>query len=66
MHPKYITDEQGNKVSVLLSIKEFNAILEDLEELDDIRMYDEVKTLQEPSVPIDEAFKQIETSRKKK
>jgi hypothetical protein len=66
MHPKYITDEHGNKVSVMLSVKEFDAILEELEALDDIRLYDEVKMLNEPSVPLDDAFKQIESDRNQK
>jgi len=66
MHPKYITDEHGNKVSVMLSVKEFDAILEELEALDDIRLYDEVKMLNEPYVPLDDAFKQIESDRNQK
>ena len=66
MHPKYITDEHGNKVSVMLSVKEFDAILEELEALDDIRLYDAVKMLNEPSVPLDDAFKQIESDRNQK
>ncbi|MBA1438499.1 MAG: hypothetical protein FAF05_05880 [Epsilonproteobacteria bacterium] len=32
-HPQYITDHNGRKVSIVLSIEEFEAILEDLEDL---------------------------------
>lgn len=42
-HPKYITDANGNKISVLLPVKEFEAILEELEEMEDVRLYDEAK-----------------------
>jgi hypothetical protein len=49
-----------------LSIEEYNTILDELEELEDIRLYDEAKAADEPSVPIDEAFKMIEAKRKSK
>lgn len=40
---QYITDEQGNKVAVILPIKEYEQMKEALEELEDIRLYDEAK-----------------------
>lgn len=66
LSPKYITDNKGKKISVVLPIKDFNAIIEDLEDLEDIRLYDEAKKSNEPSVPIDQAFKMIEAKRKSK
>ena len=66
LNPQYITDDKGRKLSVVLSMKEYKKIIEDLEELEDIRQYDEAKTLNEPSIPIDKAFRQIEAKRKKK
>lgn len=63
VHPQYITDTEGKKLSVILGIKEFKSIMEELEELEDIRLYDEAKASNEPSVPIDEAFKMIEAKR---
>jgi len=65
IHPQYITDSAGKKL-VVLSMKEFKTILEELENIEDIKLYDEAKASAEPSVPIDEAFKQIEAKRKKK
>ena len=41
--PQYITDNTGKKISVVLPIQDFKAIMEELEELDDIRLYDEAK-----------------------
>lgn len=43
IHPQYITDNKGKKISVILPLKEFDAIMEELEELEDIRLYDEAK-----------------------
>lgn len=63
IHPQFITDHTGKKLSVVLSMKEFETILEELEDLEDIRLYDQSKADNEPSVPIDEAFKLIEAKR---
>ena len=62
-HPQYVTDPSGKKLSVILPINEFNILMEELEELDDIRLYDEAKKDEEPSIPIEEAFKLIEEKR---
>ena len=43
LHPQYIVDNSGNKVSVVISIEEFEALIEELEEIDDVRLYDEAK-----------------------
>jgi hypothetical protein len=66
INPKYITDNTGKKISVVLPMKDFKAILEELEELEDIKLYDEAKKSKEPSFPIDDAFKMIEAKRKAK
>lgn len=33
LHPKYITDESGNKTEVILSLETFNQLIEDMEDL---------------------------------
>ena len=64
--PQFITDNKGKKLSVVLPIKEYLKIMEELEELEDIRLYDQSKASKESSLPVDKAFKLIETKRKKK
>jgi len=66
VNPQYITDSDGKKISVVLPMKDFKAIMEELEELEDIKLYDEAKKNNEPSIPIDDAFKMIEAKRKAK
>lgn len=66
LNPKYITDDKGKKISVILPLKDFKAILDELDELDDIKLYDKAKKSNEPSVPIDDAFMLIEEKHKKK
>ena len=41
MKTQFLTDNNGNKLAVLLPIKDYDKIISDLEELDDIRLYDE-------------------------
>jgi predicted DNA-binding protein len=36
LHPQYITDEAGKRVSVVLPIEEFEALTERLEDLEDL------------------------------
>jgi PHD/YefM family antitoxin component YafN of YafNO toxin-antitoxin module len=43
VHPQYIKDANGNNTLVVLSAQEFDTIIEELEELEDIRLYDEAK-----------------------
>lgn len=43
LHPKYITDENGKKVSVILSINEYNQLITELEELEDLKLFDAAK-----------------------
>lgn len=66
LHPQYITDKAGKKISVVIPMKDFKAIMEELEELEDIKRYDEAKKSNEPSFPIDEAFKMIDAKRNNK
>ena len=49
--PQYITDKKGKKLSVVISITEYKKMLEELEELEDIRLYDAVKARKEKSLP---------------
>ena len=42
IHPQFITDTAGQKL-VVLPIQEFNSIMEELEDIEDIKLYDEAK-----------------------
>ncbi len=66
INPQYIIDKKGKRISVVIPVSEFETILGELEELEDIRLYDEAKTVNEPSIPIDKAFEMIEVKRKNK
>ncbi|MFO7899614.1 MAG: hypothetical protein R6V58_11225 [Planctomycetota bacterium] len=60
VHPQYVVDENQNRKAVLVSVEEWDRILEELEELDDIRAYDEAKSGPQDAVPLDEAVREVE------
>ncbi|MBK7340353.1 MAG: hypothetical protein IPJ64_10170 [Saprospiraceae bacterium] len=67
LHPQYIKDANGNKSMVILLAKEFDTLMEELEELEDIRLYDEAKKNDTGErIPMNEAFRMIEEKRKNK
>ena len=45
-------EEKGKKLAVILPMAEYEKMLEDVEELEDIRMYDEVKARDESSITL--------------
>jgi hypothetical protein len=59
LHRKYLTDEKGNKKAVVVPITEWLQLIEELEELDDIRAYDKVKSVPSEIIPFEEAVRQI-------
>jgi PHD/YefM family antitoxin component YafN of YafNO toxin-antitoxin module len=63
IHPQYITDTAGKKQAVVLPIKEYNLLLEELEELEDVKLYDAVKAKKEPSVPFEQYLKKRKTGK---
>ncbi len=67
MRTQFITDNNGNKLAVILPIKQYNKMIEELEDLEDVRLYDEAKKNDTGErIPMDEAFKAIEAKRKNK
>ncbi len=58
LSPQYITDSDGKRVSVILSLAEYLKLLELLEELEDIRLYDEVKARHEERIPLNDYLQQ--------
>ena len=59
---RYITDEQGNRIGVLLDIEEYQKLLEESEELDAIRAYDLAVSGDDDEIPFEVAISEIENS----
>lgn len=67
MDTRYVVDETGKRVGILLGVEEYEHILEQLEELEDIRAYDEavneLKRGEERSAPLRDVLPRIEAER---
>jgi hypothetical protein len=64
VHPEYIVDEDLNKKFVVLPYSEWKIILEEMEELDDIRAYDGAKDEADDEIlPFEQAVKEIENGK---
>ena len=59
VHPEFVVDEQQNRKAVLLPYEEWEEILEEIEELDAIRAYDEAKSRPSEPVAFDAAVTEI-------
>jgi hypothetical protein len=60
---QFLTNDKGEKIAVVISIEEYEKLLDDLEELWAIREYDEAKAAGETPVPFEEATARIEQKR---
>jgi len=47
----FIIDSNGKKLSAVIPIRQYQHLLEELKELDDIRAYDEAKARKEKPIP---------------
>jgi PHD/YefM family antitoxin component YafN of YafNO toxin-antitoxin module len=63
MRTQYITDSTGKKVSVILPIRDYEKIMDELEELEDIKAYDRAKARKSEPIPFEQAVKEIELLR---
>jgi PHD/YefM family antitoxin component YafN of YafNO toxin-antitoxin module len=67
METRYVTDEKGERLGVILDVREYERLMEALEDLADLRAADE--TLQaiargeEELLPLDEAVQEMEEER---
>ncbi len=60
---RYLVNGKGERIGVILDIDDYREILEKLEELDEIKAYDEAKKSDDAAVPFREAVEEIEKKR---
>jgi hypothetical protein len=61
---QFVTDENGVRVAVMLDIKEYEELLEDLEDLQAVREYEEEKASGQKPIPLAQALDEIRRNRK--
>jgi hypothetical protein len=64
LHPEYVVDDRDQRKAVLLPVSEWEQIVAELEEFDDIRAYDEAKSGTQAAVPFEQAVCEIQAGYK--
>jgi hypothetical protein len=65
VHPQYIKDADGNKSLVVLPAIEFDRLMKELEDIEDVRLYDEAKKNDTGErIPMTDVFSRIESNRR--
>ncbi len=66
MRTQFVTDNIGNKLAVILPIKEYEKLVDDHDELEDIKAYRKAKSMAGDVLPLKDAIKEMNANRKKK
>ena len=61
---RFVVDEQGNRVGVVLDISDYRKLLEELEELESICAFDRAKASGDEAIPLEQAIAEIERDRR--
>ena len=60
IHPEYVVDEKQQRKSIILPLSDWDLIVEELEELNDIRAYDTAKTGSQNALSFEKAVREIQ------
>ena len=65
LHPEFVVDEKAQRKAVLLPLREWKRLMEEIEELEDIRAYDKAKAEPDNAVPFEVAVRRVKARAKK-
>jgi len=61
---QFLTNEKGERIAVVISVEEYEKLLEELEDLEDIRAIEEAKASGETAIPLEQALAENRLNRK--
>jgi hypothetical protein len=61
---QFLTNEKGEKVAVVISIKEYEELMEEIEDLQTVREYETAKASGEVPIPLEQALDENRRNRK--
>lgn len=64
MNENFVIDKEGHKIGVFLDIKSYEHLVDELEELENIRAFDEAIAVKDEVIPFEQAVREIERKRK--
>ena len=66
MRPQFIIDEKGNRTGVILPIKDFDKLLDELDENRTTHMYDQAREEKLTFRPLNDVLKEVQIKRAKR
>ena len=63
LNERFVIDNKGERVGVLLDIEAYRRLLDELEELESLRAYDDAVSSRGEAVPFEQAVTEIERKR---
>ena len=57
---QFVTDAKGKRVSVILPVEVYDQMLEILDDLDDVQLYDQAKTQPSDMISAEDAFSALD------
>ena len=61
---QFLVNEKGEKVAVVIGIEEYEKLVEELEDLEDIRACEEARASGETPIPLEQALEENRRNRK--
>jgi len=61
---QFLVNDKGEKVAVVIAIEEYEKLLEELEDLEDIRACEEARASGETPIPLEQALEENRRNRK--
>ncbi len=65
IHSKFVVDDNSKKKAVIVTLQEWERLMDDLSELEDIRAYDQAKAKKETVIPFETAVREIRARNRK-
>ncbi len=61
---QFLTNEKGERIAVVISVEEYEKLIEAVEDAEDLRAYDEAKASGEAPIPLEQALAENRLNRK--
>ncbi len=62
LHPEFVIDKEEHKKAVIIPFNEWQSLISEVEELDDIRAYDLAKLDNDIVIPFEQAISEIKSN----
>lgn len=62
--PEFLTNAKGERIKVVIDVAEYEKLIEDAEDREDVRAYDKAKASGDEAIPLEQALAENRRNRK--